>query len=101
MILLTLTGFGLTPGCCTRPGTPLPLTPGGAQTWDSLGYAHHHLGQHSQAIAYYQQAIGLVRGVGDGYTEADELGVGSSTWSGETRLYTGSGLRVPALVRDA
>ncbi len=25
-------------------------------TLDSLGYAHHHLGQHSEAIACYQQA---------------------------------------------
>ena len=29
---------------------------GEAATWDSLGYAHHHLGDHDQAIACYQHA---------------------------------------------
>ena len=50
---------------------------GQANTWDSLGYAQHHLGDHRQAIASYQQAIDLFEGMGDRHAEAivlDHLG---------------------------
>ena len=30
---------------------------GQADTWDSLGYAHHHLGHHAEAIACYRHAL--------------------------------------------
>ncbi len=43
---------------------------GQAATWDSLGYAHHHLGHHTQAIACYQHALDLVRDLGRRYEEA-------------------------------
>jgi tetratricopeptide (TPR) repeat protein len=44
-----------------------------AATWDSLGYAHHHLGNHRQAIACYQRSVDLYRGLADGYNEATTL----------------------------
>ena len=44
-----------------------------AETWDSLGYAHHHLGQPLQAIVCYEHAIDLYRDFGDRYNEADTL----------------------------
>jgi tetratricopeptide (TPR) repeat protein len=40
---------------------------------DSLGYAHHHLGHHQQAIAYYQRALDLRRDLGVRYFEAETL----------------------------
>ncbi|WP_460917090.1 tetratricopeptide repeat protein [Plantactinospora veratri] len=46
---------------------------GEATTWDSLGYAHHHLGSHAEAAHCYQQALALVRTLGDRYFEADTL----------------------------
>lgn len=44
-----------------------------ALTRDSLGYAHHQLGQHSEAIAEYQLAVELYRELGDYYQEAITL----------------------------
>jgi tetratricopeptide (TPR) repeat protein len=32
-----------------------------AYTWDSLGHAHHLVGEHRQAISYYQRAESLSR----------------------------------------
>jgi tetratricopeptide (TPR) repeat protein len=58
---------------CDRLGSPY----GRANTWDSLGYAHHHLGEHREAIDCYQQAITLFRDIGDRHAEAitlDHLG---------------------------
>jgi tetratricopeptide (TPR) repeat protein len=46
---------------------------GQAATWDSLGYAHHHLGHHEQAISCHQHALGLFRDLGDRYKEAEIL----------------------------
>ena len=46
---------------------------GQAHTWDSLGYAHHHLGDHRQAISCYQRAADLFRDLGDRYSEAGIL----------------------------
>ena len=40
---------------------------------DSLGHAHHHLGQHPQAITCYQHALTLNRDLGARYSEADTL----------------------------
>ena len=37
---------------------------GEAQTLDSIGYAYHHLGQHRQAVACYQHALGIFRARG-------------------------------------
>jgi tetratricopeptide (TPR) repeat protein len=42
-------------------------------TWDSLGYAHHHPGHHTRAIACYHHAITLYHELGDRYYEADTL----------------------------
>jgi tetratricopeptide (TPR) repeat protein len=46
---------------------------GQAAAWDSLGYAHQHLG-HTQAGTCYLHAIELFRETGDRYSEADTLG---------------------------
>ena len=51
---------------------------GEAQTWDSLGLTHHHLGQHREAADCYGQALDLYRelaehGLGDRYNEAATL----------------------------
>ncbi|MFC8402922.1 hypothetical protein ACFUG9_04800 [Streptomyces griseoincarnatus] len=32
-----------------------------AATLDSLGYMHHSIGQHEQAISYYERALGIRR----------------------------------------
>ena len=44
---------------------------GQAQTWDSLGHAHHHLGHHAEAAACYRHALELVRELGDRFGEAE------------------------------
>jgi tetratricopeptide (TPR) repeat protein len=62
---------------------PLPAGPhlhqqlndhhGQARAWDSLGYARHHLGQHTEAIDCYQHAVNLYGNLGDRHGEADSL----------------------------
>jgi tetratricopeptide (TPR) repeat protein len=44
-----------------------------ANAWDSLGFAHHHLGHHAEAQACYRRAIGLLHDVGKQYDEAAAL----------------------------
>ncbi|MGH3750691.1 MAG: tetratricopeptide repeat protein [Micromonosporaceae bacterium] len=46
---------------------------GEAATWDTLGYAHHHLGQHQEAIRCYRHALELFLKTGDRYYQADTL----------------------------
>jgi tetratricopeptide (TPR) repeat protein len=46
---------------------------GQAETWDSIGYAHHHLGRHATAITCYETAAALYREFDDRYNEADTL----------------------------
>lgn len=46
---------------------------GQANTWDSLGYAHHRLGHHNQAIDCYHQALHLFRQTGERYLQAETL----------------------------
>jgi tetratricopeptide (TPR) repeat protein len=46
---------------------------GEPETWDSLGYAYHRLGDHRLAISCYQQAMTLWRAVGDRYDQAMTL----------------------------
>ncbi|HEX2075668.1 MAG TPA: tetratricopeptide repeat protein, partial [Geodermatophilus sp.] len=41
--------------------------------WDSLGYAHHNLGHHDDAVACYRNALDLFREQGDRYFEAETL----------------------------
>jgi tetratricopeptide (TPR) repeat protein len=58
--------------------SPCPAAGGGdrrglANTWDSLGYAHHHLGNHEQATICYQRALDLLGELGDRYCEAQTL----------------------------
>jgi tetratricopeptide (TPR) repeat protein len=65
---------------------------GQAAAWDSLGYAHHHLGQHAQATTCYQHALTLVRDPGDRYNEATGL-----THLGDTHQAAGN----PQAARDA
>jgi catechol 2,3-dioxygenase-like lactoylglutathione lyase family enzyme len=52
-----------------------PSTDGSYQAaaWDSLGYTHHHLGCHTQAVISYQRALGLYRELGNRYYQADTL----------------------------
>jgi tetratricopeptide (TPR) repeat protein len=42
-------------------------------TWDSLGYAHHHLGDHAEAVACYRHAIDLYRDLSEYREEAITL----------------------------
>jgi tetratricopeptide (TPR) repeat protein len=42
-------------------------------TYDSLGYAHRHLGHREQATLCYQQSASLFGELGDLYNEADTL----------------------------
>lgn len=44
---------------------------GQAETWDSLGYAHHHLGNHTHAVTSYQHVLTPYRDLGDRYHKAD------------------------------
>lgn len=46
---------------------------GQAATWDSLGYAHQHVGDHGEAASCYRQAIDIYRTLGDRKSEADTL----------------------------
>jgi len=65
---------------------------GQAATWDSLGYAHHHLGHHTQAVTCYQHALDLYRDLGYRQGEADTL-----TRLGDTHHAAGN----PDAARDA
>ncbi len=65
-----------------------------ANVWDSLGYAHHQLGNHTLAVECYQQALALQQdGLGDRYHEAVMLahlgdaqdGAGAATEADVTR----------------
>lgn len=44
-----------------------------AASLDSLGYAHHHLGDHATALIRYQEALDLCRSGGERYNEAGVL----------------------------
>src|SRR6185312_8935886 len=46
---------------------------GEAATWDSLGYAHQHLGQHQAAIICYGNALDRLRDLGYRYHQAEVL----------------------------
>ncbi|CAO0825693.1 hypothetical protein SMICM17S_10990 [Streptomyces microflavus] len=56
-----------------------------AATWDSLGYVHHRLGDHTRALDCYRRALDLDRQLGDDYNAATCSGPAS----GETRLAMG------------
>jgi tetratricopeptide (TPR) repeat protein len=50
---------------------------GQGNTWDSLGYAHHHLGHYAEAVACYRNALAMFRDLGERFNEAtilDHLG---------------------------
>ncbi|WP_078960829.1 AfsR/SARP family transcriptional regulator [Streptomyces sp. NRRL WC-3618] len=44
-----------------------------ANTWDTLAYAHHHLGRFRRARTCYLRAIAMLRRNGDRYNEAGSL----------------------------
>ncbi|MFD2684627.1 tetratricopeptide repeat protein [Streptomyces phyllanthi] len=46
---------------------------GEGATWDSLGRAHQHLGDHPEAIACFRQALRLRQERGDSYEVAETL----------------------------
>jgi tetratricopeptide (TPR) repeat protein len=46
---------------------------GQASAWDSLGFAHQHLGHYGKALTCYQHALGLIRDLGNRYFEAVTL----------------------------
>jgi len=46
---------------------------GEASAYDSLGYAHYHLGQYDQAISHYRRALQVFRDISDRGLEADTL----------------------------
>jgi tetratricopeptide (TPR) repeat protein len=50
--------------------TELGNEPAASRAWDTVAYAHHHLGRYAEAVAAYQSAIELFRAGGDRYHEA-------------------------------
>jgi tetratricopeptide (TPR) repeat protein len=46
---------------------------GQAITWDSLGYAHHHLGHYPEAIACYQRSLSILEAEGDRFRQTNIL----------------------------
>ena len=58
--------------------------PNEANAWDTLAYAHHHLGNFRRAQTCYLRAVGMLRRSGDRYNEA-----GSLTRLGDTYAATG------------
>ncbi|WP_425568387.1 tetratricopeptide repeat protein [Nonomuraea rubra] len=44
-----------------------------AGAWDTLGYAHHHLGDHQRAIDCYRRSLALYRATGRSHLEAEVL----------------------------
>ncbi|MFH8682886.1 tetratricopeptide repeat protein [Streptomyces lydicus] len=46
---------------------------GQAGTWDTLGYAYHHLGDHPKAVDCYRRSLRLNRVLGHRYNEAETL----------------------------
>ena len=63
------------PGCAASRPAPVAtsVTARRGSAWDSLGYADHHLGHHTEAIACYQRALTLFGEFGDRYFEAGVL----------------------------
>ena len=87
----TLTARRRCPRPRALPAGPRPVPAGrrpawAANTWDSLGYAYHHLGRHAEAAECYQDALVLYRDLGDRYNEADTL-----SHLGDTHLPAGDG----------
>jgi DNA-binding SARP family transcriptional activator/tetratricopeptide (TPR) repeat protein len=58
--------------------------PGQAAASRVMGFAHHHLGQYSEALTHYELALKISRDIGDRYLEADTL-----SYLGETLIATG------------
>lgn len=44
-----------------------------AHAWDTMGHAHHQLGQFSEALACYDRALLMLRRLGDAFAQADTL----------------------------
>jgi tetratricopeptide (TPR) repeat protein len=44
-----------------------------AGTWDSIGFAQHHLGRHNQARESYRRALALARHAGNAFLQAEIL----------------------------
>jgi len=49
-------------------------------TWDTLGYAEHHLGNFGEAAACYERALGIIREFGERASEAEILAHLGDTW---------------------
>ncbi|MEU2777502.1 BTAD domain-containing putative transcriptional regulator [Streptomyces sp. NPDC007162] len=67
-----------------------------ANTWDTLAYAHHHLGNFRRAHTCYLRAIHMLRRNGDRYNEA-----GSLTRLGDTYTATGDDAAARAVWEQA
>jgi tetratricopeptide (TPR) repeat protein len=67
-----------------------------APTWDSIGYAHHHLGRYPQAITSYERGLTLARACGNKRVEAEILG-----HLGDTLLVTASRGTAHQVLRQA
>jgi hypothetical protein len=50
---------------------------GEAGTWDSIAYAHHHLGHHAQAVACYQNTL---THLGDTHHAAGQSDAARTAW---------------------
>lgn len=67
-----------------------------APTWDSLGYIHHHRGDHREAIACYERSLDVFRSLGDHYWTADVL-----IHLGDSHLAAGDGISAGAAWQEA
>jgi tetratricopeptide (TPR) repeat protein len=59
---------------------------GEAGAWDTIGYAHHNLGRHDQAVTSYHRSLAMCRELGDRGNEAFIL-----THLGDTHHAAGTG----------
>lgn len=67
-----------------------------ADTLDSLGYAHHHLGHYSRAVSYFAKALNGYRAIASLYGEAETL-----ARLGDTHHTFGQPANAEAAWRDA
>ncbi|WP_282102473.1 tetratricopeptide repeat protein [Micromonospora sp. D75] len=58
---------------------------GQANTWDSIGFAHHHLGEYEDAVDCFRQALALFAEIGDRHAEGIVLDHLGDTWAAAGR----------------
>jgi tetratricopeptide (TPR) repeat protein len=71
---------------------------GAAAAWDSIGYAHHHLGDHTKASDCFHAALDLCRALGNQWNEVEVLLHLAQTQSAAGDLDTAHTTRQHALI---